>query len=109
MRFIQDPKTNQLVPAEEYYAPRQQTHAVHDDLQPFISPVDGSVIGSQRQLRSHNDRHGVVSQAEYGGTHNEDAMRKRHDHFQGKHSKADKLARKQEIYENIMRAERANE
>ncbi len=32
---------------------------VHRDIEPFVSPVDGSVISSANQLRDHNKKHGV--------------------------------------------------
>lgn len=34
--------------------------AVMRDLEPFVSPVDGTVIGSRTDRRAHNKRHGVI-------------------------------------------------
>lgn len=36
-----------------------RVHAVMDDSIDFISPIDGSHISGNRQLREHNKRHGV--------------------------------------------------
>lgn len=104
MRWIQHPITHKLIPADEYVRP--SLHEIHDDIEPFVSPVDGSLIGSRSALREHNRRHGVVSQAEYGGTHNIEAQKKRERLFTGEKTREESLRRKQEIYETIMRAER---
>ena len=34
--------------------------AVHDDIEPFISPVDGTVIASRSQLRDYMGEKGLV-------------------------------------------------
>ena len=34
--------------------------AIRLDIQPFVSPIDGSIINSQSQLREHMGRHDVV-------------------------------------------------
>ncbi len=39
---------------------------VQGDIDPFRSPVDGSVITSRRDLAAHNERNGVVNQFEFG-------------------------------------------
>lgn len=65
MRYIQDPKTHKLIPAEDYYQ-RGEFHAVHARFDAFVSPVDGTLIDSRKKLREHNVKHGVVSQAELG-------------------------------------------
>lgn len=43
---------------------RTQNHklsSVTDDITPYVSPVDGSVISNKRQLESHNKRNGVTN------------------------------------------------
>jgi len=68
-RYVQDPKTNKLVPAEEYYARQEQKSAyvyAQADVQPFQSVVDRSVITSRADLREHNARNGVVHESEFG-------------------------------------------
>ena len=56
---MQDPKTGKLVPKGDYYARGIQTHAVHGDIESFVSHVDGTIIDSRRKLREHNARNGV--------------------------------------------------
>jgi glycine cleavage system H lipoate-binding protein len=37
----------------------QQTFVVMKDIEPFVSPVDGNVVGSRSALREHERRHNV--------------------------------------------------
>lgn len=107
MRYIQCLVTNKLIPADQYVRPSQSA-TIHDDLQPFISPVDGSIIGSNSALREHNRRNNVIQHLEYGGDRNLDAEKRKDAHHQGKRSAAEIFERKQEIYNHIIRAEREN-
>lgn len=60
-RYIQDPETLELVPAEDYH-PRMEVNApmVMPDIQPYRSMVDGSEISSRSQHRSHLRQHRLV-------------------------------------------------
>lgn len=82
-RYIQHPITHKLIPAEEYVRPDMSRHAIHGDIEPFKSYLDGSVIGSRRALREHNTRHGVVTQAELGNEQ-EAAIKRREDFYAGR-------------------------
>lgn len=35
------------------------------DIEPFVSPIDGSVITGRRALEEHNKRHNVTNVADY--------------------------------------------
>lgn len=61
-RYIQDPITHKLIPAEEWYANRTEPNApmVMPDLQPYRSMVTGEEIGGRRQHREHLKAHNVV-------------------------------------------------
>ena len=83
MRYIQNPITGKLIPAHEYVRPRMNVPAVHGEIDPFISHVDGRVIDSRRALREHNTRHGVVSAVEFGNE-GERARREREDFYAGR-------------------------
>jgi hypothetical protein len=53
-RYIQDPDTLELIPAEEYRAPtRGHFHEVMPDIKPYRSMIDGSVINSRSKHRVH--------------------------------------------------------
>lgn len=61
-RYIQDPVTLKLVPAEEYYASQQDVAApfVMADIQPYQSMATGEMITGRRQHREHLKSHGLV-------------------------------------------------
>lgn len=82
MRYIQDPQTLKLVPADEYYR-RQESHHIQGDLDPFVSHVDGSVIASRRDLREHNARNNVVEGGEVLQDH-ERTKKSREDLYAGR-------------------------
>ena len=103
-RWIQDPTTYKLIPADEYERPRTNAPAVSGDIEPFVSSVDGTLISSRRSLREHNKRHNVVTAAEYGGHVDPKAAKRIERFMNGEHTPSEKLARKQEIYETIQRA-----
>jgi hypothetical protein len=80
--------------------------AVHGDIQPFVSPVDGSVISDRKQLREHNARNNVVNSAEFGTQHWDEKRKERDRFYSGEHTRQESFARKQEIYNTITRLER---
>lgn len=59
-RFIQDPLTLELVPADEYR--RSDPHApyVMGDISPYQSMQTGEMITSRSHHREHLRRHGLV-------------------------------------------------
>lgn len=60
-RYIQDPKTLELVPAEEYYAaPEIHAPMVMPDIQPYRSMVTGEIINSRSRHREHLKDHGCI-------------------------------------------------
>lgn len=65
-KWIQHPETGKLVPAEEYFRPAADAPMIMGDIDPFVSPIDKSVISSRAKLRAHNKRHGVTDMRDYG-------------------------------------------
>ena len=63
-RYIQDPETHKLIPAEEYHRPGPQSPHIQT-MEPFVSPIDGQVIDDPGKLRAHNRKHGVVDSREF--------------------------------------------
>lgn len=62
-RYIQDPVTHKLVPADEYYEtvqPINQAPAILSDYKPYRSMVTGEMIDGRRQHNEHMKRHNVV-------------------------------------------------
>tara|TARA_R100000951_G_scaffold74175_1_gene62504 strand:- start:31 stop:360 length:330 start_codon:yes stop_codon:yes gene_type:complete len=107
-RYIQDPVTHKLVPADNYYRPKTFNHSIHGDIEAFVSPIDQSVISDRNQLREHNKKHNVVSSSEFDQNFLNKQRKERERILRGEHTSQEKLVRKQEIYETIIKAERAN-
>ena len=66
-RWIQDPETGKLIPAEEYQRDDPSAPYVQGDIESFKSPIDGSIISDRAHLRAHNKRHGVTDSRDYSG------------------------------------------
>ena len=100
MRYVQDPVTLELVPAHQYRAPGKPVHEIQGDIEPFISPIDKSIISSRAQLREHNRRHNVTNAADYSPEFIAQRRRQREAFFQPSRE------RKQAIYDAWVAAER---
>lgn len=79
---------------------------INREIDTFVSPIDGEVISSRRQYDDHCRKHNVVPTAEFSKEFFDRKARERAKLFTGERSKKETLARKREIYETIMRAER---
>ena len=106
-RWRQDSKTGKLIPIDEAARRRDCSATVMGDIESFVSPVDGSVISDRRQLREHNKRNNVVNAAEFSDEFYAKKAAERADFYQGKHSRAEKQRRGEEINEIINHLERA--
>ncbi len=104
-RWRQDSKTGKLIPIDEEAARRDAQAAIHGDIQSFVSPIDGTVISDRKQYREHCEKHNVVPSAEFTPEFYAKKAKEREDFYNRNFSRAEKLKRKQEIYETWMRAE----
>lgn len=60
-RYIQDPVTHKLIPAEEYYSsPTVEAPRVLGDIQPYKSMITGEMITSRSKHREHLRQHGMI-------------------------------------------------
>jgi hypothetical protein len=60
-RFIWDKEKREFVPFDEYVAPvDHNAPMVMPDIQPYQSMIDGSMITSRSQHRSHLKQHGCI-------------------------------------------------
>lgn len=60
-RYIQDPVTFELIPADEYTARRDPTAPyILPDIQPYQSMQTGEMITSRSRHREHLKQHGLV-------------------------------------------------
>lgn len=87
-RWIQHPITHELIPADEYVRPDTNAPYIHGPLEPFVSPVDRSVIGDRKHLREHNKRHEVTDFRDYGTEYFERKAKERERNLAGDSYKA---------------------
>lgn len=59
-RYIQDPKSLQLIPVEDWRAPASAGIQIIPDIEPYQSMIDGSIISSRSQHRAHLRDHGMI-------------------------------------------------
>lgn len=60
-RYIQDPVTLELIPAEQYRGPSSSKSAyIVPDIQPYQSMIDGRMIQSRSEHRAHLKQHGMI-------------------------------------------------
>ncbi|MDN8688436.1 hypothetical protein Q0L85_13830, partial [Staphylococcus aureus] len=58
-RYIQDPVTHELVPAEDYAGPsKSEASYIAPDIQPYRSTITGELISSRSHHREHLKAHG---------------------------------------------------
>ncbi|RLA29191.1 MAG: hypothetical protein DRR15_16515 [Gammaproteobacteria bacterium] len=105
MRWRQCRHTGKLIPVDEA-AKKYAGHYIQGDIETFVSPVDGSVISDRKQLEDHNRRNNVVNAAEFSPEYYASKAKERARFYEGEHTRRESHARKSEIYEIIMRAER---
>ena len=95
-----------LVPIDEAAARKDAGISLNAKFVPYRSHVDGTLIFGPKSLREHNKRNDVVQVEEFGDKHYERAQKKRDDFYLGNHTTKESFARKQEIYEHWITAER---
>lgn len=105
-RWRQDSKTGKLIPIDEAAKRHSGGIFVRPEVDPFVSPVDGTVIDSRRKLEEHNKRNNVVSSSEFSPEYYARKAEERARVFRGEHTPQESFRRKQEIYELLVRAER---
>jgi hypothetical protein len=88
-----------MVPIDAAARKLETSAAVRGDIEPYISPIDRSVITGRKSLREHMDKHSVVLLDDYGTKGWEDAAKKREDHHNAITSKQETQARKEQINE----------
>jgi hypothetical protein len=84
-----------FIPKEEYHGNNVRGPNMHvmPDIEPFVSPIDGSVISSRPHLKAHNKKHGVTNTADYSPQFLEKRAKERHLKATGQDaaSKADRI------------------
>ena len=62
--FDEKTQTSTFVPIDEA-ARKASGAAIHGTIEPFVSPIDCSVISDRKQYREHCEKHNVVPTAEF--------------------------------------------
>jgi hypothetical protein len=97
--WVQDPVSGKLIPKEEYRAASRDKGLIIGDIEPFKSPIDGTLITSRSKLRDHNKRHGVTNVQDYGPEWFTRKAKERADNLNGKNNVKERIdAIKQSIY-----------
>lgn len=106
-RWRQDRETGKLIPIDEKAVAYDRARGIIvKDVEPFRSPIDGTVITNRRQYEEHCRKHNVVPAAEFSQDWYDRKARERARLFTGELTKQEVFERKREIYETMMRAER---
>lgn len=88
-------QTNEINPETGRYiwvpvddaARKLEGHYVRGDIEPFVSPIDGTVINSRVQREDHCARHGVVPAEEYSQAFYDRKAKEREDSMNGRMSR----------------------
>src|SRR5262245_2305215 len=99
-RWIQDPRTLELVPAEEYHPPVINGPYIVPDIPDFVSVIDGSIVRGRAGVREHCLKHDVVPTAELKGLPFKQAV------DPWVHTPADRASIREEIARNMENARR---
>ena len=82
--------------------------AIHSQFEPFVSPIDHTIISDRKQYREHMRKHNVVPAQEFSPEFYKAKAEERARELNGQYSREEKLERKREIYEIAQHLERRN-
>ncbi len=103
--WVQHPITGEFIPKHLYERPQSKTAFIKKNMEPFVSPIDQSIISDHGQLREHNKRHGVTDTRDYSQEHFDKAAKKRQQVLAGTGAQA-KQERREALRETIERSTR---
>ena len=106
-RYNEETGKNELIEIDTSSRVPSDGHFVHGDIEPFRSPLDGSVVSDRGQLRRHMAKHGVVPAADYSTEYYQKKESDRKLAMQGG-GERESRDRKQKLYDNLIAAERRN-
>lgn len=103
MRWVQrlneDTGKYEMIPIDASARKLDKTAAIHGPIEPYVSPIDGTVIQGRTSLREHMKKHDVVLMDDYGTDHWDNSAKSRDDHYNGRTSKQETQARKEHLNE----------
>lgn len=104
--YVYCEKQKRMVEKSEYYEREERGPFIRGDIEPFVSPIDGTVIGSRSDLRSHMRKHDVVPTAEVSSEWSA-AERRRRDIREGRADKHARIAALSDAFEHVRNQRRA--
>ena len=105
-KYDKETDTSTFVPADEAARQSDMSAVVRGDIEPFVSPIDGSVISGTKQMRDHYKEHDVVPTAEFSPEFLEKKQKERERVFTGERTRKEIWQARAEINETINRLER---
>jgi len=108
-RQIKNPTTNkfEMVPVDAA-ARAEASVTVRGDIEPFVSPIDGTVVSGRRQYDEHCRKHNVVSAQEFTPEFYAGKAKERADFYEGKRTRQEIHRDRQQIYNTIIGLEKKN-
>lgn len=106
MRWRQDRHTGEFIPVDDAARRDSGQIIIKGNFEPFKSPIDGSVVASQRDMDNHNARNGVVDAREYPPEYYAEKAKERARAHTGERTPAEVKKSRMEIWETINRLER---
>jgi len=111
MRWRQDRHTGEFIPIDEQAARQdaqqgKNLNVIRGNFEAFKSPIDGSIISTQRGYDNHNKKHDVVNAAEFSPEYYAEKAKERENFFKGHRPKKEIFKARQAIYETWTAAER---
>jgi len=92
---------SRFVPADEGAHRIDKTAAIHGDIEPFRSPIDGTVISDRKAYREHMEKHGVVPASEFSPEFYERKKKERDRFYAGEVTQQQRQKRKEKIHRII--------
>ena len=112
MRWIQkydkETDTSTFVPVDAAARRSDMSAVVRGDIEPFVSPIDGSVISGRKAMRDHYKHHDVVPTAEFSPEFVEKKRKERERFYKGERTTREIYEARVEINNTINRLEREN-
>ena len=104
--FNKETQKSEFIPIDDA-AREADGIAVHGAIEPFVSPIDGTVISGRKQYREHCKRHNVVPTEDFGTDYWNRKAKEREAIATGTaRTRQEELKDKQKMYEHMMRLER---
>ena len=104
--YDKETDTSTFVPIDDSARQSDMSAVVRGDIQPFLSPIDGSIISGTKQMRDHYKHHDVVPTAEFSPEFLEKKRKEREKLYKCERTTKEIWQARAEINETINRLER---